>query len=130
MIIIATMPDYNELHIATKGGDLVQVQSFVGNFDINAKGENDETALIIAAQAGYADIIQLLLSLNADVNIPNVSALKMISTHLISVSLSYISLFCTLLSTPFCTSNCRSLPRLVDVLPSQPMICSMDFLSL
>ena len=72
------MSDNNALHIAAQGGDLVQVQSQVGNFDINAKGENEETALLKAAKNGYAEVVKLLLTFNPDVNIPNVSAFKMI----------------------------------------------------
>ena len=71
------MPDDNALHIAAKGGDLVEVQSQVGNFDINAKGEDDGTALYWSARRGHAEIVKLLLTLNADVNIPDVSTFKM-----------------------------------------------------
>ena len=67
------MPDNNELHFAAKVGDLVQVQSLVNNFDINAKGEEDGTALLISAREGHEDVVQLLLGFNPDVNIPDVS---------------------------------------------------------
>ena len=77
------MPDNNALHIAAKGGDLVQVQSQVSNFDINAQGENCRTALILAAQNGNADAVKLLLTFNPDVNIPDVRARKMIPELLI-----------------------------------------------
>ena len=81
------MPDNNALHIAAKGGDLVQVQSQVSNFDINEKGEEGGTALYWSARNGYAEIVKLLLSFSPDVNIPDVSAVKMISVdspHLLS----------------------------------------------
>ena len=67
------MPDNNALHIAAKGGDLGQVQSQVGNFDINAKGEDGGTALYLSACNGFADIVELLLSFNPDVTISDVS---------------------------------------------------------
>ena len=79
------MLDNNALHTAAKAGDLAQVQSQVSNFDINAKGEDDETALVKAAQNGYSEVFKLLLTLSADVNIPDVSTLKMIPVHLIYV---------------------------------------------
>ena len=72
------MPDNNALHTAAKAGDLAEVQSQVSNFDINAKGELDGTALYWAAEGGYAEeggyveVIKLFLTLNADVNIPDV----------------------------------------------------------
>ena len=78
------MPDNNALHIAAQGrGDLVQVQCQVNNFDINAKGEEDGTALYWSARDGNADIVKLLLTFNPDVNIPDVSTIKMISVHLL-----------------------------------------------
>ena len=70
------MSDNNALHTAAKEGNLVEVQSQVSNFDINAKGEEAATALYWAAREGYLDVVKLLLTLNADVNIPNVSTLK------------------------------------------------------
>ena len=83
------MPDDNALHIAAKEGDLVEVQSQVSNFDINAKGEDDGTALYWSARNGHAEVVKLLLTLNVDVNIPNVSTLKMISVQLKCIPLSY-----------------------------------------
>ena len=80
------MPNNNELHIAAEEGDLDQVQSHVDNFDINAKGKGEETALLKAAEKGHADIVKLFLTLNADVNIPNVSTFTMKSIHLICSS--------------------------------------------
>ena len=91
------MLDNNALHTAAKAGDLAQVQSQVSNFDINAKGEYDMTALCYAANEGRTEVVKLLLTLNADVNIPDVSTLKMISFHLIYGFPSY--LYYTLLST-------------------------------
>ena len=40
------MPDNNELHIAAKKGDLEHVQTLVHNFDINAKGGEEERFVI------------------------------------------------------------------------------------
>ena len=87
------MPDSNALHTAAKAGDLAEVQSQVSNFDVNAKDENDRTALYWAAQEGFADIVKLLLTLNADVNIPDVSTThEMISVHLICIYPSLTSI--------------------------------------
>ena len=63
------MPDNNALHIAAEAGDLVKVQSQIRNFDINAKGEENETALIKAAFKGHTEVVKLLLTSNANVNI-------------------------------------------------------------
>ena len=66
----------NALHIAAKEGNLAEVQSQVSNFDINVKGEDGVTALYLAANNGSIKVVELLLALDADVNIPNVSTLK------------------------------------------------------
>ena len=76
------MPDNNALHIAAKGGDLDQVQSQVHNFDINAKGEEDGTALCWSARNGHAEVVKLLLTFNPDVNILDVSTIKLKCVHL------------------------------------------------
>jgi ankyrin repeat protein len=62
----------NALHTAAKAGDVDEVQSQVGNFDINAKGEDDETALFKAAESGHTEVVKLLATHNADVNLANV----------------------------------------------------------
>ena len=82
----AKMPDNNALHVAAKEGNLVEVQSQITNFDINARGEEEKTALVWAAANGHAEIVKLLLTLNADVNIPDVSTLNTISVHQICLS--------------------------------------------
>ena len=69
----AKMPIDNALHIAAKSGDLVQVQSQVGNFDINAKGKDGGTALYWSARKGHTGVLKLLLTFHPDVNIPSVS---------------------------------------------------------
>ena len=65
----------NDLHTAAKAGDLVLVQTHVqhGKFDINALGQYGETALYKAARNGHAEVVQLLLGINPEVNIPDVS---------------------------------------------------------
>ena len=68
-----TTADNNALHVAANEGNLVQLRDIVGNFDINAKGEGGKTALYYAAAAGHEEAVQFLLSLTADVNIPDVS---------------------------------------------------------
>ena len=65
----------NALHTAAQSGNLVEVQSQVSNFDINAKGQYDGTALYWAAKQGYPDVVKLLVTLNADANIPDVRRL-------------------------------------------------------
>ena len=66
----------NALHIAAKGGNLAVVQSLVSDFDINAKGECDGTALYWSARQGHVEVVKLLLTFNPDVNIPDVSSIK------------------------------------------------------
>ena len=65
------MPKDNELHLAAQQGNLVQVHSHINKYDINAKGGNDETALLKAAEKGHLEVVQLLLGFNPDVNLPN-----------------------------------------------------------
>ena len=69
------MPDNNALHDAAKDGNVAEVRSQVGKFDINAKGEYDGTALYWAAREGKTEVVKLLLTLNPapDVNLPDVS---------------------------------------------------------
>ena len=82
------MPDNNALHDAAGSGNLAEVQSQVNNFDINARGQWDGTALYWAARNGRTDVVKLFLTVDGiDVNIPNVSTLIMTSFHLISISL-------------------------------------------
>ena len=63
--------NHNALHTAAKCGNVAEVQSLVGKFDINAKGEDDGTALYWVAREGHTDVFKLLLTYNPDVNIPN-----------------------------------------------------------
>ena len=69
------MPDNNALHDAAKAGNVAELQAQVCNFDINAKGEWDKTALLLAASEGKAEAVKLLLTYNPDVNITDVSIL-------------------------------------------------------
>ena len=66
------MPN-NALHNAARKGNLEDVQAQVGNFDINARGDYSETALYQAALKGSTEVVKFLLTMNADVNIPDVS---------------------------------------------------------
>ena len=70
------MPN-NALHTAAKAGEVEEVQSQIGKFDINAKGEDDGTALYWAAEEGKTAVVKLLLTLNPapDVNLADVSTL-------------------------------------------------------
>ena len=102
----------NALHNAAKDGNIAEVRSQVGNFDINAKGEDDRTALYWASKEGKTEVVKLLLTLNPapDVNLANVRTTTMMSVNLrwffsfpisIPCSPSYPSLlpffFCVLL---------------------------------
>ena len=84
----------NALHTAAKAGDVDEVQSQVGNFDINAKGEDDGTALYWAAREGKTEVVKLMLNLNPaqDVNLPDVSTFKNEIFHL---SCNFTSYICT-----------------------------------
>ena len=84
----------NALHNAAKDGNIAEVRSQVGNFDINAKSEDGETALNWAAYNGKTEIVKLLLTLNPspDVNLADVSTPTMTSVHLICNFLSHISM--------------------------------------
>ena len=72
------MPANNALHNAAETGNIAELQSQISNFDINAKGSYDRTALYYAVQNGHLDAVKLLLTHNADVSIPDVSILNMI----------------------------------------------------
>ena len=80
----------NALHEAVMDRNLAAAQVQVSNFDINAKGEDDKTALILAADYRCTDIAQLLLTFNPDVNMQDVCTLSMISIHLICIFLSHL----------------------------------------
>ena len=98
-ISVENMPSDNALHTAAREGNVAGVQAQVGKFDINAKGEHDMTALNWAAAYGKTEVVKLLLTHNADVNLANVSIPTMISVHL-SVFSHPIYLHVILFSTP------------------------------
>ena len=77
----------NALHVAAKAGNVAEVESQVRKFDINATGEYGGTALCWASRQGKTEVVKLLITLNADVNIPDVSTPTMISNHPLSISL-------------------------------------------
>ena len=74
----------NALHTAAKAGNVAEVQSQVGKFDINAKGSDGSTALNYAAWKGHTEVVKLFLNLNPapDVNLPDVSTLTNDFFHL------------------------------------------------
>ena len=74
------MPDNNALHDAAREGNLADVQAQVNNFDINAKGEENKTALVWAAMKGETEVVKMLLTYKADVNISDVCTFS--STHI------------------------------------------------
>ena len=104
----------NALHKAAEAGNLAEVRSQVNSFDINAKGVHGATALVCAADGGKIEIVKLLLSLNADVNIPNVSTLTVLYDYLICIFSFHISIP----YHPLYTSQYVLLSRVVDVPPS------------
>jgi ankyrin repeat protein len=56
------------LHDAARDGDLEQVQTLIGQgADVNERGRNAETPLIIAALAGEAAVAEFLIAQDADV---------------------------------------------------------------
>ena len=73
------MPADNILHIYASEGkrDLVVGQITTGLIDINAKGADGSTALNYSACIGHTDVVKALLSYDVDVNIPDVSSLKL-----------------------------------------------------
>ena len=83
----ATMPN-NALHSAIERGDFAGLQSNVRNFDINAVGKNDETALFKAV--GNPSMVEVLLNFYADVNISNVRKVNFFSLF----PLSLMSILC------------------------------------
>ena len=66
------MSDNNALHDAVYLGTVAEVQAQIGKFDINAKGKFGRTALCWAANEGKTEVNKLLLTHNADVNMPDV----------------------------------------------------------
>ena len=96
------MPSDNALHTAAKVGNVACVRAQVGNFDINAKGGRERTALNWAASEGKTEVVKLLLTLNADVNLAGVSTPTILSVNLICISLSHISILYPPSYTPVC----------------------------
>jgi ankyrin repeat protein len=57
------------LHEAAKEGDLAKVKSLIAEgSDANIADENGTTSLHWAADRGYKDVVELLISKGADVN--------------------------------------------------------------
>ena len=84
------MPDNNALHDAAKDGNVAEVQAEVGKLDINAKGEDDGTALYWAARKGRTEAVKLLITCNPppDVNLADVSTpTTMMSVHPARISI-------------------------------------------
>ena len=108
------MPNDNALHDAAKEGNLAEVLSQLSNFDINAKGMENMTALCWAVRYGHTEVVKLLLTYSPDVNIPSVSSLKMIYIHLICIFTSHIFILCH----HSYTLRLVLLSRVVDVPPT------------
>ncbi|XP_048256997.1 serine/threonine-protein phosphatase 6 regulatory ankyrin repeat subunit C-like isoform X2 [Haliotis rufescens] len=65
---ITLTDDYNDtvLHIACQGGNQCIVKYLMPQFDINAPGRHDRTAVMNAARSGRKDVFFLLVSQKAD----------------------------------------------------------------
>ena len=59
------------LFLDAEAGDLVKVQSLVNKKNVNRIGTNGETATYKACKEGHANVVQLLASKGANVNIAN-----------------------------------------------------------
>ncbi|XP_071098491.1 putative ankyrin repeat protein RF_0381 [Haliotis cracherodii] len=65
--------DDNEtvLHAACDGGNIDIVRHIIGDFGINARGENGHTPLMLAVGGGHTDVVDFLVDHGADVNMVN-----------------------------------------------------------
>jgi ankyrin repeat protein len=64
------------LHDAARDGDLEKVRALIDEgAEIDARGENGETPLILAILGGHADVTELLIGLGADVMARNARGL-------------------------------------------------------
>ncbi len=60
----------NQLIQASKKGDVVQVKALLAKgANVNARGKNDETPLMVAAKAGNTETMQILIDKGADLNV-------------------------------------------------------------
>jgi ankyrin repeat protein len=65
------------IHDAAKSGDLVKVQRLIiDGSDVNGKGVNEETPLIVASLAGQGEIANYLLQRGADIDARNTGGLS------------------------------------------------------
>ena len=103
---VAKMPSNNALHEAALANNLAEVQLQAGNFDVNAKGGyREDTALGKAAEKGYLEVVKLLLTLNADVNISDVSPSEMYFLILrIYITPTFVHLSCVMITRSRCTT--------------------------
>ncbi|XP_071098473.1 uncharacterized protein [Haliotis cracherodii] len=62
--------DDNEtlLHAASEGGNIDIVRHVIGDFDINTRGGNGHTPLMLAVGEGYTDVVDFLVDHGADVH--------------------------------------------------------------
>ena len=59
-----------EITIAASRGNLDLVKSIlIQGIDINTKGEDDKTALMLACEKGHEDIVEYLIAQGADMTI-------------------------------------------------------------
>ena len=107
----------NVLHAAAEAGNLVEVQSHVDNFDINVKDEKKKTALYLAAQNGHKDVVNLLLTLNAKVNIADVSIIyQQPFYHLLQLNMIINMTLLVVFTPPLPCNLCCSSPHVLFLL--------------
>ncbi|XP_048249106.1 serine/threonine-protein phosphatase 6 regulatory ankyrin repeat subunit C-like [Haliotis rufescens] len=56
------------LHAASEGGNIDIVRHVIGDFDINTRGWNGHTPLMLAVCGGHTDVVDFLVDHGADVN--------------------------------------------------------------
>ncbi|XP_071099039.1 serine/threonine-protein phosphatase 6 regulatory ankyrin repeat subunit B-like [Haliotis cracherodii] len=56
------------LHAACDGGNIDIVRHVIGDFDINTRGENGHTPLMLAVCEGHTDVVDFVVDHGADVN--------------------------------------------------------------
>ncbi|XP_048251668.1 uncharacterized protein LOC124112881 isoform X2 [Haliotis rufescens] len=59
--------NHTVLHTASRGGNMTIVEDVIDLFDINTRGLHGRTPLMEAARGGHIDVVEFLVSRNADV---------------------------------------------------------------
>ena len=89
------------LHDAARDGDLEQIRSLIaGSAELDARGENGETPLILAILEGHADAAELLIEQGADISARNASSFPSIRDSIAASRRSRCSLVTSALQPP------------------------------